>query len=578
LLLVLAATLCAGATAGARPAPSDPVEQLRQALRAGSDSDRSEAAQASRENNLKLRAEALTRLADVGRALLLEEWLDDGEGSALSRVDREAREKLAKRFRTGVQDVLRKGDPLRRAAAAIVVGEIVTNAHAKDLGSEPVWEMLGELAPELARATADADPAVREAAAVALSKFDASSKAMEKQVAIMVAVPAYKKMLALPDAASRRVAAAALGELLRSLNNPQRGPQVPRRGQRASEYAAFVGVLELGEAVVPLLAGSLRDTDPDVRRQSLETLRWAALGLADTVQWSCSSRERLDQTAPLVKALQARMPAVVAALDDEAAMIAACAALEAIAEVRHRLVRQAATLAAAPEEKKGKANPPFVDVLGPELRRTAPALTKPLASKDVRTQLAALYALETSDDAAAPAAAALVKALDDADPFVRWGAVRALGRMVSPDGTLAAAQAKAFPALARRLGDDSEEVRVTAAAALVRYGPHARAAGLELVRFVNEGDAETRVLTIQVLVAVEAEPLVAVPALTKALGAKEAPVRLAAVKALASRGADAAPAAEKLRELMLRDPDLRVRQAAGAAFLDGVPSPKSPEK
>jgi HEAT repeat protein len=273
------------------------------------------------------------------------------------------------------------------------------------------------------------------------------------------------------------------------------------------------------------------------------------------------------------------MPAVAAALDEEAAIIAACAALEAIADVRHNLVHRAAEIAAAPQEKgDGKANPPFVDVLGPELRRTAPALTKPLASKDVRTQLAALYALETSDDAAAPAAAALVKAVDDADPFVRWGAARALGRMVSPEGTPAAAEAKAFSALARRLGDDSEEVRVTAAAALVRYGPHARAAGLELVRFVTEGDAETRVLSIQVLLAVEVDPRVTVPALTKALGAKEASVRLAAVKALAGRGADAAPASEKLRELMLRDPDVRVRQAAGAAFLDGVPSPKLPEK
>jgi HEAT repeat protein len=385
-------------------------------------------------------------------------------------------------------------------------------------------------------------------------------------------------MLASKDAASRRVAAAALGELLRTLNTRERRPADPRR-RPASDESTFDDVLQLGMAVVPVLAGSLRDADPEVRRHSLEAVRQAGLGLAEGVdEWS--SREQLEQTVPLAKALKERVPAVVAALDDETAMLPACGALEAVAEGRHRLVRQAAALACAPEEKKGngKELPPFVDVLGPELRRAAPALTKPLASKDVRTRLAALYALETFDDAAAPAAAALVKALADADPFVRWGAVRALGRMASAEGTPAAAEARAFPELARRLGDDSEEVRVTAVAALVRYGPHARAAGPEVVRFVNEGDAETRVLAIQVLVAVEADPRVAVPALRKALGAKEAPVRLAAVKALAGRGADAAPASEKLRELMLRDPDAKVRQAAGAAFLDGVPAPKPADK
>jgi HEAT repeat protein len=565
-LAVLAVTLCAAAAAGAEPAPSDPVNQLREALRAGRDADPSAAALASREDNVKLRADALTRLSDLGRALLLEEWRDDKRDPDASPVDREVRAKLATRFRSGVQEVLRKGDTIRRAAAANLVGDIATHTRAGHDRSVVVGRMLGELAPDLAKATADSDPSVREAAAVALSKIDDPDSPKARLVAVEVAVPAYKKMLAMRDAASRRVAATALGELLRTLNDPE---------ERRTKDSTFDDLLQLGQAVVPVLAGSLRDADPEVRRRSLEALRQAALGLADSVDEG-SSREQLEQTVPLAKALRDRVPAVATALEDEAAMVPACAALEAVAEARHRLVRRAAALACAPEEKKGNGKdlPPFVDVLGPELRRAAPALTKPLASKDVRTRLAALYALETSYDAAAPAAVALVKALSDADPFVRWGAVRALGRMASPEGTPAAAEAKAFPELARRLGDDSEEVRVTAAAALVRYGPHARAAGPEVVHFVNEGDAETRVLAIQVLVAVEADPRVAVPALTKALGAKEAPVRLAAIKALAGRGADAAPASEKLRELMLRDPDVKVRQAAGAAFLDGVPSPK----
>src|SRR5262249_12057532 len=138
----------------------------------------------------------------------------------------------------------------------------------------------------------------------------------------------------------------------------------------------------------------------------------------------------------------------------------------------------------------------------------------------------------------------------------------------------AAANAGAFAELARRLGDDSEDVRVTAAAALMRHGPDARSAGPEAARFVNEGDPETCVLAIRVLAAVKADAKVAVPALTKALGAKDVPVRLAAVKALAGYGTDAAPATEKLRDLMVSDPDAKVRQAVAAVFLDGVLPPK----
>jgi HEAT repeat protein len=556
-LVVLAATLSAAATASAQPLPSDPVEQLREALRKGADWGTSDVVRAARENNVIRRAEALNRLTDMGRALLLEEWRDEGLWRDDFPVDRQMREKLATRFRTGVQDMLRQSDAVRREAAANLVAEFVANARATRHLNELEWRMLIVVAPDLAQATADPDPLVRAAAAVALSKIVDRENPKVRQVALKLAVPAYKKMLAMLDAASRRAAAAALGEVLRILNDPD---------WPWTRNQAFVDLIQLSEAVVPILARSLRDADPEVRRHSLDALRQVALGLAallDDRQFEGAHAYLM----PLAKALRDPVPAVATALDDEATVIPACAVLEAIADARRHLVRQAAALALEEKQGNDKADPKITDVLGPELRRTSAALTKPLASKDVRTRLAALYALETFDEAAAPAAAALVKALADADPLVRWGAARALGRMASPQGTPAAAQAKAFPELARRLGDDSEEVRVTAAAALVRYGPRARTAGPEAVRFVNAGDAETRVLAIQVLGAVKADEQLAIPALTKALGAKEAPVRLAAVRALAVRG-DAALASDKLRELMLRDPDAAVRRAAGAAFLN----------
>ena len=99
-----------------------------------------------------------------------------------------------------------------------------------------------------------------------------------------------------------------------------------------------------------------------------------------------------------------------------------------------------------------------------------PALAELIAHKDVQLRLAALYALEELEADAAPAAKALVKALDDSDPFVRWAAVRVMGKMRAHQAGMA------VPGLGKALADENGDVRATAAVALERYGAEAKAA------------------------------------------------------------------------------------------------------
>src|SRR5262249_49018940 len=148
------------------------------------------------------------------------------------------------------------------------------------------------------------------------------------------------------------------------------------------------------------------------------------------------------------------------ALDKEeqaVVLVAGAGAVEAIALARAKLRQRAATVPVIPpakggeekkegEEKKDKpANdkppepaPPPKDQLPPgleELPDDAPrppeaaVLAKKLSAEDVRARLACLYALESLEAGAAPAGKALVKALKDDNAYVRWGAVRVLGKL-----------------------------------------------------------------------------------------------------------------------------------------------------
>jgi len=197
--------------------------------------------------------------------------------------------------------------------------------------------------------------------------------------------------------------------------------------------------------------------------------------------------------------------------------------------------------------------------------KALPGLKTSLADDEVRVRLAALYILETLDDAAAPAVAEVAKAVKDKNGFVRWGAARVLNNMAPqmPD--------KAVPALAEALSDDNKTVRLTAVAALQRYGPKATAAVKSLGK--ASGDPEPRmrigVINALALIGVKARPESG--ALVQALKTDKTPeVRAAAAKALGRLERFDAEAVKALRAA-LRDADAAVRQAASDTLLDDRP-------
>jgi HEAT repeat protein len=304
---------------------------------------------------------------------------------------------------------------------------------------------------------------------------------------------------------------------------------------------------------------------------------------------------------PLVDALGHARKDFLRALDKEeqaVVLMAGAGAVEAIALARAKFRQKAATVPAIPpakggeekkegEEKKDKpANdkppepapppkdkppepvPPPKGQLPPGLKEIpdgagqlteATVLAKKLSAEEVRARLACLYALESLKDEAAPAGKALVKALEDDNSYVRWGAARVLGKLPP--------RKDAVLELAKLLADKNGDVRITAAAALERYGPAANKAVPKLVETLKGADPETQVWSIRALVAIGPEPEEAIPGLVQALSSKEAEVRMASAEALGKFG----PAAKKAEEALTRatdDEHAGVRLAASRALLD----------
>src|SRR5207302_2830294 len=130
------------------------------------------------------------------------------------------------------------------------------------------------------------------------------------------------------------------------------------------------------------------------------------------------------------------------------------------------------------------------------LQATVKKLAERMKDRDAHSRRTVIDVLEALGPAAAPAAPALVKALSDPDPFVRWAAARTLGK-ISP-----VAADRAVPALAGMLMDADLDLRVAAAAALERYGRAARTAVPDLIRALAATDVEMRVAVIHALGAI----------------------------------------------------------------------------
>jgi HEAT repeat protein len=569
-------------TAG-QEAVRGPVEDLRQALRVPApDATENRDVLTFREQSVRKCVHSLRTIGQMRQALLLIEWRDVDRDENVAAVNRRLRAELATRFQNEVRRALRDDDPGHRMAAANVLAGLGTGDP-----EETVRSAARALAPELVQLVrTDKDRQVRVAAARALGQVNPTIRKPGAAPPDDV-IPSLARLLAQGEVVERRAAAEALTSLVRTILHLLKIPGESSQQTLRSE------LLVVAAGIVPVVARGLHDADAEVRRQATEGLQQAAIALGELLpdprpatefpppgrKWTARERQDIEQyarqlaneqadTASLVSGLADQVPGLAGLLRDANLKVAVSAggALEALATAQVRLEKRIGgfpTALLAEGESQEPGRPPKSDPrLRDRLREALPALTATLAAKDrdVEVRLASLYVLETLEIEARPAAKALLGALKDDNSFIRWGAVRALGKMASDP------PAGAAGGLGGALLDDNQDVRLSAFAALQRYGPAAGDAVPGLVRALDSPDAEMRLLTLQTLAAIGKNARPAAPALVMALSAKEARVRHAAAVTLGKLGPAEGATAAALRQA-LSDPDAAVREAAGIALL-----------
>jgi HEAT repeat protein len=528
----------------AEPIPADPVEGLRQALKAPVRDPE------LRDRSLRTWMERLRGLTELSQAAVLREWRDEDVDERVAAVDRGHRAVLLRRFEQAVRDVFARGDVRSQVAVADLIGYLGVQARAPGTRHSIGYPF----GPDLARLVRSGEPAIRAAAAEALGRIHPD---------LEIALPALGSLLEAPDAAERLAATRALVSLVQvvsQLNSHSKNP--------AGVPATRRDVVAVSQAVVPVAGRGLRDEKPEVRRLSVAVIGSAARALSaivlvppgpgETGSPGASRHQLAEESAellPLVLALKDQGPRLAQALADPDREVRgqALAALEEMAQLRWRLGQRATAVGATPtiSSSSFSGEPPAsadaalaggsplnavegelcVDLPpSPESRllEGLAAAVLPLAggltNPDIHVRRTALDVLESLGAEAAPAAPALVHALTDPDRFVRWAAARTLGR-ISP-----VAAPATVPALARLLGDADPDVCLAAAIALETYGATA-------------GEA--------------------VPALLQVLaGRQPTEVRLAAIRVLERIGSPGAEAAVPVLRTALADPNARVRQMA----------------
>jgi len=514
-----------------RPARTDPIDVLQQALRAplrGS---------TPRDAQLRAAVERLRSLDDLKRALLLLAWRDRDSDENVAIVDARHRAVVVERFQRELRAALRQPVLEDRLAALKIIAAFDLNVPGS--GDTP---LVRDFATDLVEMTRTGPLAHRELAARTLGRINAEP---------MAAAAALSVLLRDPESRLRLVAAETLSVL--ATTPLSLAPAGIRDDRARAEFVAAAC------AALPVAVSGLNDTGTEVPLRCTEMLLRVAQVLGELVadspeaeaidDWSAYQgdvEEEREALRPLVAALKDQSEALTRAIgnSDVRVRIAARHTLESVAVARLRLMGRASSAVATPEGQgdaaSGARSARFLvdDPLLTVLRQALPVLTAGVDDADVESRRAAIDALEAMGRQAAPAAAALVGALADRDRFVRWSSARALGKMRPPNVEAA------VTALARLLGDGDCDVRLAAAGALASYGPGARAA---------------------------------LPDLVAAARSREPELRLAAVRALERIGSDDAVALSVLNSA-LTDADPRVRRTAEEALLRPAPREATPMK
>jgi HEAT repeat protein len=422
-----------------RQPESAAVSQLRRVLLA-TYSDPAE-----RDCAIKQCISELRSLDDLQAAAMLREWRTSSPEEAATAVDRSNNALATEKFTQFVRRLLSQGEPASRVS---MMDRLVQIASQLRIAGEPLTLVHG-FAGDLADLVLVGPPNLRGLAARTLAEIEPP---------VFVAVPAMTALLQNQDGELRRAAADSLAVLLqRSFTAVVETGLVSRPSSRSD-------LILTASTVLPAVHRGLEDASPEVRRRCLETVGVACEALTRLMDESvgrdeASARRPLEadyeELRPLLSALHDLGPVLERSLHngDPETRIMTHKALENLAVARGVWLQRCAARRNVAEEK----------LLCELLQASLPELAGELVHPDVRVRRSAVDVLETSGSLAMPALPALSRALHDPDRFVRWSAVRTVGKL----GPSAAPQTIAE--VERLLRDPDEDLRKAAANALERF-------------------------------------------------------------------------------------------------------------
>ncbi len=617
----------------AAPLPPDPVAEFRQALTQEKETVVDKEALRFRRENLTRKAQALQSLGDMSRALLLQEWKVEGSAEAIADIDREVRDTIADRFIKGLQEVMAKGDAARREAAAELVTETATSSRTLAFKGGFIRQRLAGLAPDLAALTNDPNPRVQQFAAYALGNVQGDPKLTVNTLERLMRTSPRPVRRAAADALGNVVQVSSRQERrVRSDLAPAATGKDMLGTATLVVPAATVGLepdqsvetRRLSADALQQITGALVDLAPEPYKAEEfppPGRTWTPAEAQHVEDERKNTADAREELRPLLDAFARVTPALTAAAadPDPAVRVQVRRVLEELGMTRYRLDRREASVPRGegvppprpeprPGEGKGPAPgsggaflPPALpasgapviltaqererpaparaggDPLAGLMRAALPAAVAGLSDPNVRARIEAVEVLEAMGADAAPATAALVKATEDPDRFVRWAAVRVLGRLAPRNPELV------VPAAARLLRDDDLDVDVAAANALERFGPAAREAVPALAWRARDGDGDIRIAAMRALEAIGTDAAPALPSIALNLVPKSreeldrqpgprtdplppARVRVAAADTLGRFGGLAEQAVPVLQR-SLSDYDADVRRAASEAIL-----------
>src|SRR5437660_2481380 len=153
-------TLCGLSSTKVRALPPDPVEELRQSLKAPV------LETAERDRNLRAQIRALSGINDLQRAVSLRDWRDEDPDDKVAAVDLANRAEVCRAFEQAVRDVLHHGD----AASRLAVMNMLVKMAITTRGAGTKASIAHAFADDLANLTRQGDAGTREAAARSLGQ------------------------------------------------------------------------------------------------------------------------------------------------------------------------------------------------------------------------------------------------------------------------------------------------------------------------------------------------------------------------------------------------------------------------